>query len=301
MSKRLLVTGCGGFVGGSIVHETPKTVDLHAVARKQPPHTPRGVTWHILDLRDRDRVRELFQTVSPDALIHAAAIADIDFCEANKETAWHVNVSVTQQLAELCREHGTRMLYVSTDNVFDGRTGGYREEDPPAPINYYAETKAAAERLVADLGANFVVARTSVVVGFPMLGTGNSFLSRMVPLLQEGKPVGVPQNEIRSPIDAVTLARALLELASATCHGYIHLAGNDWLNRYDLVRRIARHLGLSDDLIYSNNPQTIPGRAPRPLDVSLCNKKARECLQTPMKNLQDGLRLVLKAIPPASL
>jgi len=301
MVKRLLVTGSGGFVGGGIVHETPRGVNLHAVARKEPPERGRGVRWHMLDLRDRDGVRELFETVSPDAVIHAAAIADIDFCEANKETAWEVNVSVTQQLADLCREHGTRLVYVSTDNVFDGKRGGYREEDSPTPINYYAETKAAGESAVAGLGENFVVARTAVVMGFPMLGAGNSFLTRMVPLLREGRRVGVPENEIRSPIDVVTLARGLLELAGSGCQGYIHLAGNDWLNRYEIVRRIARELGFSEDLIYANNPEIIPGRAPRPLDVSLCNKKARGCLQTPMKNLEDGLRLVLETVPRSSV
>ncbi len=243
-------------------------------------------------------MRELFETVAPDAVIHAAAIADIDFCEANKTAARETNVGVTQQLAELCREHETRMVYVSTDNVFDGARGGYKEEDSPAPINYYAETKVAAERVVAGLGSNFVVARISVVVGFPMLGAGNSFLTRMVPQLRAGKPVGVPPNEVRTPIDVVTLARALLELAGAACHGYIHLAGNDRLNRFEMVRRIARDLGFSGDLVYPNNPETLPGRAPRPLDVSLCNQKARECLKTHMKNLQDGLRLALDTAPP---
>jgi dTDP-4-dehydrorhamnose reductase len=301
MINRLLVTGCGGFVGGGIVHETPRGVELHAVARKEPPERGSAAAWHMLDLRDRDGVQELFETVSPDAVIHAAAIADIDFCEANRETAWVVNVSVTQQLADLCREHGTRLVYVSTDNVFDGKRGAYREEDAPTPINYYAETKAAGERVVAGMGRNYVVARTSVVIGFPMLGSGNSFLMRMVSLLREGKRVGVPENEIRSPIDVVTLARSLLELAGSRCEGYIHLAGNDWLNRYEMVRRIVRELGFSEDLIYPNNPETIPGRAPRPLDVSLCNQKARECLRTPMKNLQDGLRLVMETARPSYL
>lgn len=300
MRKKVLVTGCGGFVGGHVVREAPARVDLHAVTRRQPPFQREALTWHTLDLRNQAAVREMFDAAAPDALIHAAAIADIDYCEANRLTAWQVNVSVTQQLAQLCREHGTRMVYVSTDNVFDGEKGLYTEDDPPSPINYYAETKAAAERAVAGLEVNYVVARTAVVIGFPSVGGGNSFLSRMAPLLQSGRRVGVPENEIRSPIDVVTLARALWELSLASCEGVIHLAGNDVLNRFEMARRIAGGLGFDGALVYANNPETIPGRAPRPRDVSLSNRKARACLRTPMQNLEDGLRLAVEAAPAPS-
>jgi len=291
MRKRILATGCGGFVGGTIVREAAKDVELHAVTRREPPMQRNNVIWHVLDLRDTSAVRNMFKSAEPDAVIHAAAIADIDFCEAHRQTAWQINVGVTQRLAQLCREHGARLVFVSTDNVFDGERGAYSEEDEPAAINYYAETKLAAERAVAALGVNYVIARTALVLGFPPLGAGNSFLSRMAPMLREGKRLGVPENEIRSPIDVVTLARALLELAMADCEGIIHLAGNDMLNRCEMVRRIASGLGYSPGLVYPNNPKTIPGRAPRPRDVSLSNKKARKCLRTPMKNLLDGLEL----------
>lgn len=300
MGRKILVTGCGGFVGGTIVRQAPKDVELHAVTRRKPPVQRNSLVWHVLDLRDASEVRRMFTAVAPDAVIHAAAIADIDFCEAHRNTAWQVNAGVTQRLAHLCREYGARLVFVSTDNVFDGEKGPYSEEDEPAAINYYAETKLAAERAVMSLGVNYVVARTALVLGFPPWGSGNSFLSRMTPVLREGKRLGVPENEIRSPIDVVTLARALLELAMADCEGLIHLAGNDVLNRCEMVRRIAWGLGFSPDLVYPNNPETIPGRAPRPRDVSLSNKKARKCLRTPMKDLLDGLRLVTESGPPSS-
>lgn len=297
MGKRILVTGCGGFVGGSIVHQAPDGIEIHAVTRKEPLLKRDGLVWHSLDLCNQTGLREMFDAASPDAVIHAAAIADIDFCEANRDTAWRVNVTVTQQLAGLCRERGVRFVYISTDNVFDGEKGAYTEDDAPNPINYYAETKAAGERAAEAMEDNYVVARTAVVMGFPMLGAGNSFLSRMLTLWREGKRVGVPENEIRTPIDVVTLARALLELADAPLDGRIHLAGNECLNRYETARRLAWLLGFSQDLVYPNNPETIPGRAPRPLNVSLSNNKARNSLSTPMTNLEGGLQLVLDTLP----
>ena len=293
MNRRLLVTGCGGFVAGSVVHEAPEKWDVHAVSRGKPLVQRKGLAWHTFDPLDAARLRDLFHAVKPDAVIHAAALADIDYCEAHKEEAWRVNAGLTEDLANLCRDAGARMLFLSTDTVFDGEKGGYVEEDPPRPLNYYAETKVAAERTVAALDVNWVVARVSLVMGLPMLGAGNSFLSRMIPVLNEGKELGVPENEIRSPIDVVTLARALLELVGNEYAGYLHLAGNDVLNRFEMVQRIAKILGYAQRLIVPRNPGNIPGRAPRPLDASLCNAKARALLHTPMLGLEAGLELVL--------
>lgn len=293
--KRLLITGCGGFVGGALVHQAGPGWDVHAVTRGQPLLERDGLTWHVLDLTDTRRLEDLFQEVSPSAVIHAAALTNIDYCEANREHAKRVNVDVTQDLTDLCRISRTRMVFVSTDNVFDGEKGRYSERDSPHPVNWYGETKATAERLVSALPTGWVVARVSVVMGLPMLGAGNSFLSRMIPILEGGQELGVPDDEVRSPIDVVTAARALLGLAGHDYSGYLHLAGNDILNRHEMVRRIAADLGYPPELVVAKSPLNIPGRAPRPIDASLDNAKARALLRAPMVGLEDGLRLVMAA------
>jgi dTDP-4-dehydrorhamnose reductase len=289
-----MVTGCDGFVAGSIVHQAGKEWDLHALSLGDSLLERAGLRWYTFDLRDTDRLREVFEEVRPEAVIHMAAMADIDFCESNKDIAWAVNVEVTREIAGLCRKHGAKMVFPSTDTVFDGKKGGYVEEDAPVPVNFYAETKVAAEQIVSGLGQNWVVARLSLVMGLPMLGAGNSFLSRAIPLLQAGKEVGMPDEEIRSSIDVITLARALLELAGNDYTGFLHLAGNDVMSRYELMRRIAAKLGLPQNLVVVKNSSAIPGRAPRPVHADLCNAKARSVLKTPMRGIEDGLDLVLR-------
>jgi len=291
--KRLLVTGCGGFVGGAIVYQAGGEWDLHAASRGEPLAQRDGLAWHVLDLTDGRRLDALLDKTGPDAIVHAAAMANIDYCEAHPDEARRINVAVVDRIAEWCVRRDARMVYISTDNVFDGVKGRYTEEDPPNPLNVYAETKVEAERVVASMPGNWVIARPSVVMGLPMLGVGNSFLSRMIPALEKGETLYVPDNEIRSTIDVVTLARALLELAENDFSGYLHLAGNDILNRHEMVRRIAIQLGYPPDRIVARNPDWIPGRAPRPLDASLCNRKARTLLRTPMLGVEDGLALVL--------
>lgn len=273
--------------------EAAGTWQVHALSRSPKPVEREGLVWHTLDPLDSTQLRRVFEDVNPRAVIHTAAMADIDSCEVHKESADRVNVELTRDLAELCREHGARTVFLSSDNVFDGARGLYTEEDAPSPINYYAETKARAERIVVETVSEGVVARVSVVMGLPALGTGNSFLSRMLPALREGSELGVPEDEIRTPIDVITLGKALLELAGNNFEGTIHLAGNDVLNRLEMVRRIAAKLGYTRPRVVPFDPRGLPGRAPRPKDVSLDNRKARALLKTPMRGLEDGLDLIL--------
>jgi dTDP-4-dehydrorhamnose reductase len=300
MSKRLLVTGANGFVGGSVVTQAGPQWDVHVMLRKDVQFPRDGVIRHTFDLSDFARLHEAFGEAKPDVVIHAAALADIDFCEKNRDIAETVNVGVTRELARLCRESGARMIHLSTDTVFDGKQGMRREDDPVGPVNFYGETKVRAENTVMEEIENHVIARLAIVMGLPFVGGGNSFLSRMIATLQAGKEAGFPDNEIRTPVDVVTLGRALPELAENDFRGILHLAGNDCLNRFELARRIAKQMGLPVELIVMKNAVASPDRAPRPVDISLDNSKAREVLRTPMQGLESGLELVLSTSKGAS-
>ncbi|MDX9972624.1 MAG: SDR family oxidoreductase [FCB group bacterium] len=294
MSKTVLITGASGFVAGSVIDQAPEGWALHALSRSAPPVARRGLAWHSLDPLDAPSLEEAFRTIRPEAVIHTAAMADIDKCEAEKELARRVNAGFTRDLARLSVEGGARLIYVSTDNVFDGFRGQYTEEDTPGPVNFYGVTKMEGEEAVLEaLPRTGVVVRTSLVMGLPVLGKGNSFLSRMMKSWEDGKPVGVPANETRTPIDIITLGQALIELVDNPVVGYLHTSGNETVNRLDMVQRIAAHLGYGADMVYANDPTVIPGRAARPLDVSLVNTRACSLLRTPMRGLLGGLELVL--------
>jgi dTDP-4-dehydrorhamnose reductase len=286
------ITGGGGFVAGSVIHQAPGDWQLHALSGKAPLAQRTGLHWHTLDLKQPDEVRRTLAEIAPDVVIHAAAIADIDFCERHSDVARAVNVGLTQAVADSCSQRGARLVYISTDNVFDGERGNYVEADPPSPINEYARTKAESEAIVAAV-AGSIVARIAVVMGFGPLGGGNSFLERTIPMLWAGQTIVVPPEELRTPIDVITLGQALLELAAGSLAGTIHLAGSDTLDRVTLTRRIAERFGYSPGLVQPRPPAQITGRAPRPRDVSLCNSFARSVLKTPMLGFEPSLDLVL--------
>ena len=294
MSKTLLITGAHGFVAGSVIWQAGQQWEVHALSRDQALLERAGVHWHRFDPCDRNELNRLFAEVRPDAVIHTAALAEIDFCEAHLDLARQVNVGFTQSLADLCDEVGAKVVFCSTDSVFDGEHPPYREQDPPGPVNFYAQTKVEAEQIVARLQTNFAIARLALVIGLPVLGAGNSFLARMIADLKQGREIFIPANEIRTPIDVITLGRALLELAEENHNGIFHLAGNEALNRLEMAQRIVARFGFSPGLIVPKKSGTLGGRAPRPRDVSLDNSKARQHLKTPMRSFDEGLDLILQ-------
>ncbi|HNZ49815.1 MAG TPA: SDR family oxidoreductase [Candidatus Hydrogenedentes bacterium] len=294
MKKRALLTGFGGFVAGSIAWHCPPEWDLHGTSRKADLPAPAGIQVHPLELLDTADLERLFKRIRPDVVFHTAAMADIDRCQQNQEAAKAVNAGVTAQLSTLCRDQGARLIFTSTDSIFDGIQGMYRESDAPSPVNYYAETKVQAEETVLSTVLDSVVARLSLVLGFSVLGEGNSFLAKMIHTLESGGEASFPANEIRTPVDVITLGRAFWELAEHSFTGILHLSGCSRLNRYEMAQRIAARLDLPQGKIIAVDSNAIPGRAPRPNDASLDNSLARRVLKTPMLSLEEALELTLQ-------
>ena len=294
MSKKILVTGASGFVGGSVLHHAPAGWAIHACSRSPLSAAPPNVMHHAFDLADAAKTADLIAALKPDTILHIAAIANIDYSEAHQAEAAAVNTETTGRLARLAADHGARFVFCSTDNVFDGVAGHYSEEALVSPVNFYGRTKVAAEVLVHEALEDHVIARVALVIGLPIMGSGNSFLIKMEENLRAGNEIQIPENEVRSPVDVTTLGKSLLELAANDFRGVLNLAGSTCLNRYDMAKQIARKLGHSEDLVVPINSNALEGRAPRPDDVSLDNTLAKEVLKTPTRDLDETLDMIFK-------
>jgi len=290
---KIIVTGSNGFVAGSVLAQAPDSWEIHGIARTEGNTPEPGVTYHFFDLLDHEKLRSLLYEIIPDAVIHTAALANIDFCETNQQLAEDVNVAVTAVLADACQKIGAKLVFCSTDTVFEGEKGNYSETDKPQGVNFYADTKIKAERIVITASQKNAVARLSLVMGLPVIGKGNSFLGDMIQKLRNGEQMNFPQNEIRTPVDVITLGAALLELAQNEFTGIIHLAGSTRINRYEMALQIASELNLPTGGIIPANSNSITGRAPRPNDASMDNSLAKQILKTPMLSLSEGLAMTL--------
>ena len=297
----LILTGAHGFVAGSVLAQSRHQWQVHAVSRGEPLAGRDALQWHTCDPQRPAQLAQLFHEARPQAVIHTAAAADIDFCQAHPEAARAANVEFTRTVVDLCGDTGARLVFCSTDTLFDGEHAPYSEDATPGPVNFYAQTKVEAEQLVARLGSQAVIARLSLVVGLPLLGAGNSFLVRMIAALKDGKTVSVPEREVRTPVDVITLGRALLELAARNHHGIFHLAGSSRVSRFEMAQKIALCFGLPQSLVIPQDALNAPDRAPRPRDVSLNNGKASALLETPMRTLDEGLSLIRQTAKMSAL
>jgi dTDP-4-dehydrorhamnose reductase len=264
---RLLISGASGQLGGYLLRElsgSPWHVVAWSGARAGEAF---GTALEPVALTDSDATARAFRTARPDVVIHAAAVASVAACHRDPQLARLVNVEGSALLAELCAATGARLILVSTDLVFDGVKGAYREDDAPAPLSHYGRTKAEAEQAVLRCPRG-VVARLSLLFG-PGLTGGASFFDEQLRALREGGPVVCFDDEWRTPLSLRVAARALVGLASSDHEGLVHVGGPERLSRVEMGRRLAARLGADPALVVSKSRLSVAAAEPRPRDTSL--------------------------------
>jgi dTDP-4-dehydrorhamnose reductase len=236
------------------------------------PATVCGITARPVDLTDTAGLSEALNEARPDAVIHAAAMAAVADCARDPGAADAVNAGGTRTLAEACDAAGVRLVYVSTDLVFDGEAAPYTECVVPGPLSVYGRTKVAGERAVLPFARHAVV-RVSWMYGPSRIGRPN-FFDNQVAALRNGEPVALFQDEWRTPLAFTTAARALTAVSSSDVDGILHVGGPERMSRLEIGRRLAAHLGIRDNRIESVGRTATPGEA-RPRDVSLDSARWR--------------------------
>jgi dTDP-4-dehydrorhamnose reductase len=300
MSKSLLVTGGSGFVGGHVLAAGAAAGWRVINADRQSGAAVEGVEFRQTDIANEAAVNSVVAAARPYAIIHCAAIGDVDQSERDPDLAWRVNVNGTANIARAAAGVQAHLVFISTSTIFDGRNGRYREDDPPNPINVYGRTKVAAEHAVRVLRPPALIVRVSMAYGYPRTG-GASFLTRVEEKLRAGEPTDQPADEFRTPIDVLTCADALIELAGGTAGGILHLGPRERISRYDFAVKVAQRLGADSSLVRDNRAEALPGRAPRPKDVSFNTDRAHAVLRTPPLDPEAGLARVMQLGPDGGM
>ena len=294
MSKKLMIFGGSGFVGGNMTKIAQEKGWKVYIADNFFRPGLDDLEWITVNITDKTAVGKVIDEVVPDAVVNVAAIADIDKAEREKELTWSVNVEGAKNIAESCAKNGIKYVFFSSDAVFDGKSSGYTEEDQPNPVNYYGKTKAEAEKAVLKAHPGAVVVRLSLVIGLPVTG-GNSFFGGLETKLKEGNAVFCPDNEIRTPVDVLTLCDSVLELEESDFSGILHIGATDSINRFELTKKAAIMMGYDVNLVKVQPVQDInPGRAPRHVNGIISVKKAQSVLKTKMLSVEQGIERAIK-------
>lgn len=292
MGPRLLIIGATGFVGSRWALAARQQFEVYCGAR-----TPSGQRGSVaIDITDAASVQAAFEQTRPDFVTLLAALSDIDRCERERELAEEINCQGTLRVVEQCVRHGARLLYTSTDAVFDGTKRAYREDDPPSPINWYGETKVRAERTIREMLPSATIVRLSLVMGTSALPGGNSYLQKVAGNLKAGNKIISPTFEFRNPMDVDTLCEFFLELTPRhDATGIFHVGASDKISRYELARAIAEQLGRDPALVVAQDAP-VPGRAPRGHDDFLVTDRLRQFCRTQIPNCRQVIERACHAI-----
>jgi dTDP-4-dehydrorhamnose reductase len=285
MKKKLLATGASGLLGSKIVKITRESYKLIPLYSSKPLNS----NSLKLDITEREQVFSLFKKVKPDIVIHAASETNVDKCETEKEHAWKVNVDGTRNIAHACNKAEAKLIYISTDYVFDGEKGNYQEHDKPNPINYYGFTKLEGEKQVINTCKNYVILRTSVLYGWHPWK--QNFATWIINQLKQNKEITVVENHYNSPTLADNLAKITIEVVQKDLQGLYHASGSERISRYQFAKQIAKTFNLDSNLIKPiKMDQLTAWIAKRPKDSSLNTEKIQKQLKTKPLNITEGLK-----------
>ena len=272
---RILVTGGVGLLGWRVTEllseEGYDTYSTYHV--NKPPKELPNVKWIQIDLGKLDEVSKLVSETRPDIIIHLAAYTDVDGCEINRDLAYRVNYEATKYLAKKCRGVCEYFIYVSTDYVFDGSKGLYKENDLPNPINYYGLTKLLGEVAVENALENYLIIRPSNIYGCGP-GAKKGFALGTLERLLARSEVKAIHDQYLSPTYFEDLAKNIVKILETRPKGILHLAG-ERVSRYKFAVEIARALGLGEELVKPISLDESMFRARRPRDSSLDTSLAK--------------------------
>ena len=268
--KKLLVTGASGLVGYHLIRLANDRI-VYGLSNKHHINFPEAIDVNC-DIRDYISLGNLIEDIEPDGIIHLAAISDANYCQQNEKESYEVNVEATKNLAGICSDYNIPFTFSSTDLVFDGQKGNYKEDDAKNPVSIYGEQKATAEDEVLRIYPNSCVVRLPLMFG-NFEATPSNYLKNFLAQLKRGEKVNLFYDEYRSVCGAKSIASDILQLFEKNS-GIIHLAGPERVSRYDFGLKIAKAFSLDDSLLKSCSQKDIKMSAPRPADVSLDISKA---------------------------
>lgn len=298
---RVLVTGASGFLGGHVASALDASgSDVIGLARSRPRAS--AGRFVPLDLAELHAIPRTLDALEPEAVVHAGAVPDVAECEREPALARRINTDATAAIARWCSGRRARLLFFSTDQVFDGHRGHYTEADTPSPIHVYARTKLDAESFVRGMGEGVAregaaldggcVLRVALSYGFSPTGT-RSPVEQVLRALSAGEPCTLFSDERRTPLLAADLASACVELIGVpSLPSVLHLGGPDALSRLDFGRAVARQWGVSEATIVPCLQKDAKLTTPRPRDVTLATGPARAILARPPRGVEEGLRVL---------
>jgi len=289
--RKILVTGGNGFLGCFLLKQLVNSNDTILATGKGPcriPFANSNLHYESADLQSKDEIEGVLEKFQPDVIIHSGAISRPDICENNREEAWQTNVMGTENLLQGALALKSNFIFISTDFVFDGVKGMYSETDQPSPVNFYGHTKWQAEEAVKKYPFTWSIVRTVMLYGLPFHNRQN-LVSACAASLSKGEKVTIYKDQVRTPTFVEDLARGIILLMDKRLSGIYHLSGKDVMSLYDMIKKVALHLNLDEDLVVPVTEKDLYQPLRRPPNTGFDISKARRELGFEPMSFEEGL------------
>ncbi len=293
--KTILVTGSNGLLGQKITERILDTRRFNLVATSKGINrftSKEGYIYAEMDILNPENVKSVIEKYKPDAIIHTAAMTNVDTAEEQKELAYALNVEAVATLISVCEPHNIQLVHLSTDFVFDGVNGPYDELAPPNPLSYYGETKLRAEELIKNSPCKWAILRTIIVYGIVSDMSRSNIVLWAKGALEKGVPINVVNDQWRMPTLAEDLADCCLLAVEKDAYGVYNASGKDMMSIAELVARVADFWSLDKGLINEVSGASLNQTARRPGRTGFILDKTIKELGYQPRSFDEGLAIV---------
>ena len=290
----MLIVGGSGLVGSTLIRYAQNEFNIHITINKNKSPFD-NISYTKIDLiTNKDKIFSLIKNINPDIIVHTVAHPSVDYCEIEQNLAKTLHVDVTHDILEASSNVGAKLIYLSTDAVFDGNTKTkYTEYDIPNPINFYGKTKLESENLVLSKSTQNVVLRPAVIYGWHKK---SRFTNWIIESLSHENLVDPHVDQYNTPTLVDDLAKSIISIIKQDVSGLFHSTGKTCVNRYDLACIIAEIFGFNKNLIKPVTSNEKKQDAPRPKNTCLDSSKLEDAINFQFKDIQEGISFLHKKL-----
>lgn len=296
---KILITGSNGLLGQKLVKLLANQPDIEFLATSTGENRIKSITgfdYASLDITNKIQVEQVFNQFKPNVVINTAAMTNVDACEDQKEQCWNLNVNAVKNLIEVSEKHQTHLIHLSTDFVFDGENGPYKEEDKPNPLSYYGQSKYEAEKLLQQSTIKWSIVRTIIVYGVVEDMSRSNIVLWAKQALEKGNPLTIVNDQFRMPTLAEDLAQACWLIAQKQAIGIYNICGKDFMSILELVNRVADFYGYDKSIISPIASTSLNQAAKRPPKTGFVLDKAIKELGYSPCSFEEGLGVVTEQL-----
>lgn len=286
---KILITGSNGFLGSNLVSffSDMPGYQVFSTSRTESPVNA-GTEYFRGDLLDDGFVKRLFSVTRPEIVINTVSLVNVDLCDEDPAFAHDITVKTAGHVAEACKTAGSRLIYISTDHLFDGKKSFYSEDEKPQPVNMYGKTKRLAEKITRETIPGSIIVRTNFFGRSPS-GHLPTFGEWVYENLRQEKPITLFTDYYFTPIEVHYLAEAISMVIESDFSGIINIAGSERCSKYEFGMTLAQVCGFNTKSIKASAISSASFKAPRQSDLSLSTGKFERIFHKKLPKLKESV------------